>query len=87
MKDLGEVSYVLGLKIHKDRNKGVLELSQQAYIDKILKRYGIKNYKPENIHVVKRDKFSLDQCPKIELEKTKMHQIPYSSLIGNLIYA
>jgi hypothetical protein len=60
---------VLCLKIHRDRNKGILELSQQAYIDKILKRYGMKNYKPENAPVAKGDKFSLDQCPKIELEK------------------
>jgi hypothetical protein len=87
MKDLGEVSYVLGLKIHRDQNKGILGLSQQAYIDKILKRYGMKNYKPGNILVAKGDKFSLDQCPKIKLEKLEMHQIPYASLIGSLMYA
>jgi Reverse transcriptase (RNA-dependent DNA polymerase) len=45
MKYFGEASYVLGLKIHKGRNKSILGLSQQAYIDKILKRYGMKNYK------------------------------------------
>jgi Reverse transcriptase (RNA-dependent DNA polymerase) len=28
MKDLGEASYVLGLKIHRYRNKGILGLSQ-----------------------------------------------------------
>jgi Reverse transcriptase (RNA-dependent DNA polymerase) len=28
MKDLGEASYVLGLKIYRDRNKGILRLSQ-----------------------------------------------------------
>jgi Reverse transcriptase (RNA-dependent DNA polymerase) len=60
MKDLGEASYVLGLKIHKDRNKSILGLSQQAYIDKILKRYGMKNYKSGNTPVAKGDKFSLD---------------------------
>jgi Reverse transcriptase (RNA-dependent DNA polymerase) len=87
MKDLGEPSYVLGLKIHRDRNKGILGLSQQAYIDKVLKRYGIENCKPGNTHVAKRDKFSLDQYPKIELEKSEMHQIPYASLIGSLMYA
>jgi hypothetical protein len=64
MKDLGEVSYVLSLKIYRDRNKGILGLSQQAYIDKILKRYGIKNCKLENTPVAKGDKFSLVQCPK-----------------------
>jgi Reverse transcriptase (RNA-dependent DNA polymerase) len=87
MKDLGEASYVLGLKIHRDRNKGILGLSQQAYIDKVLKLYGIKNYKLGNTPVAKGDKFSLDQCPKIEVEKLEIHHIPYASLLGSLMYA
>jgi Reverse transcriptase (RNA-dependent DNA polymerase) len=69
MKNLGETSYVLGLKIHRDRNKGTLGHSQQAYIDKILKRYGMENCKLGNTPIAKGDKFSLDQCSKIELEK------------------
>jgi Reverse transcriptase (RNA-dependent DNA polymerase) len=64
MKDLDEASYVLGLKIHRDQNKSILGLSQQAYIDKIFKRYGMENYKPRNTPVAKGDKFNLDQCPK-----------------------
>jgi Reverse transcriptase (RNA-dependent DNA polymerase) len=64
MKNFGEESYVLGLKIHRDRNKGILGLSQQAYIDKVLKRYGMENCKPRNTPVAKGDKFSLDQYPK-----------------------
>jgi hypothetical protein len=87
MKDIGEVSYVLGLKIHRDRNKSILGLSQQTYIDKILKRYGMENYKPGNTPVAKGDKFSLDQCPKTELEKSEMNQISYASLIESLMYA
>jgi Reverse transcriptase (RNA-dependent DNA polymerase) len=46
IKNLGEASYVLDLKIHRNQNKSILELSQQAYIDKVLNRYGMKNYKP-----------------------------------------
>jgi Reverse transcriptase (RNA-dependent DNA polymerase) len=65
MKDLGETSYVLGLKIHRDQNKDILELSQQAYIDKVLKRYGMENCKSGNTPVSKGDKFSLDQCPRL----------------------
>jgi Reverse transcriptase (RNA-dependent DNA polymerase) len=87
MKDLGETSHMLGLKIHRDRNKGILVFSQQTYIDKILKRYGMKNYKSGNTPIAKRDKFNLDQCQKIELEKTEMHQISYTSLIESLMYA
>jgi Reverse transcriptase (RNA-dependent DNA polymerase) len=87
MKDLDKASYVLGLKIHRDQNKGILGLSQQTYIDKIIKRYGMKNYKPGNTSVAKEDMFSLDQCLKIELEKSEIQQIPYASLIGSLMYA
>jgi Reverse transcriptase (RNA-dependent DNA polymerase) len=87
MKNLGETSYVPGFKMHRDRNKDILELSQQAYIDKILKRYNMKNYKLGNTPVAKGDKFSLDQCPKTKLEKSEMHQISYASLIGSLMYA
>ena len=35
MKDLGEASYVLDIKIIRDRANGVLKLSQRAYIEKI----------------------------------------------------
>jgi hypothetical protein len=36
IKDLGEVSYILGIKIYKDRSNRLIRLSQNAYIDKIL---------------------------------------------------
>jgi hypothetical protein len=31
---MGEASYVLEIEFHKDRHKGVLELSQKSYIEK-----------------------------------------------------
>jgi hypothetical protein len=34
MNDLGDASYVLGIEIDRDRTKGVLSLSQKAYIEK-----------------------------------------------------
>ena len=42
MNDLGEASYVLGIEIHRDRTKGVLELSQKAYIERMLKRIRVR---------------------------------------------
>ena len=38
MKDLGEASYMLGIKLFRDRKKRLLGLSQVNYIDKILVR-------------------------------------------------
>nr|GEV36351.1 retrotransposon protein, putative, Ty1-copia subclass [Tanacetum cinerariifolium] len=39
MKDLGEATFILGIKIYRDRSKRLIELIQSAYMDKILKRY------------------------------------------------
>ena len=45
MKDLGEASFVLGIEIHRDRRKGILGLSQKAYLEKVLKKYNMQNCK------------------------------------------
>ena len=46
MVDLGNTSFVLGIKIHQDRSRSILELSQKGYIDKVLKRFGMQSCKP-----------------------------------------
>ena len=45
MKDLSEASFILGIRIHQDRSRGILGLSQKSYIHKVLKRYDMKNCK------------------------------------------
>ena len=34
MKDLGEATYILGIKIYRDRSNRLIGLSQDTYIDK-----------------------------------------------------
>ena len=45
MKDLGEASYILGMKIYRDRSKRMLGLSQFMYIDTVLKWFSMENFK------------------------------------------
>ena len=45
MKDLGEASYILGIRIYRDRSKRMLGLSQSRYIEIIVKMFGIENSK------------------------------------------
>ena len=45
MKDLGEASYVLGIRIFRDKKKNMLALSQALHIDKILEKYRMQNFK------------------------------------------
>ena len=87
MKDLGEVSFVLGIEIHRDRSRRVLGLSQRAYIDRILERFNMQDCKPGIAPVVKGDKLSLSQCPCTDLEKAQMKDIPYASALRSIMYA
>ncbi|RVW92058.1 Retrovirus-related Pol polyprotein from transposon TNT 1-94 [Vitis vinifera] len=65
----------------------LLGLSQKAYIDKVLSRFGMSNCAPGDMPVAKGDKFSLHQCPKNELKNKDMKRFPYASAIGSLMYA
>ena len=87
MKDLGEASYVLGIQILRNRAKGELKLSQRTYIDKVLKRFNMQSCSPGKAPIVKGDKLSTDQCPQNESEKENMKTVPYSSVVGSLMYA
>ena len=41
MKDLGEATYILGIKIYRDRSRRLIGLAQSTYIDKMLKRFSM----------------------------------------------
>ncbi|KAL0345652.1 UNVERIFIED_CONTAM: hypothetical protein Sradi_4396500 [Sesamum radiatum] len=45
IKDLGEASYILGIKIIRDRSKRMLGMTQTSYVEKVLKRFKMKNSK------------------------------------------
>ncbi|RVW30282.1 Retrovirus-related Pol polyprotein from transposon TNT 1-94 [Vitis vinifera] len=67
--------------------KGILGLSQETYINKVLERFRMKNCSPSVSPIVKGDRFNLDQCPKNDLEREQMKNIPYASAVGSLMYA
>ena len=87
MKDMGEASYVIGIKIHRDRFRGILGLSQETYINKILERFRMKDCSPSIAPIVKGDRFNLNQCPKNDFEREQMKNIPYASVVRSLMYA
>eukprot|EP00253_Pinus_taeda_P015417 PITA_15417 len=87
MKDMGEASYVIGIKIHRYRFRGILGLSQETYINKILERFRMKNCSPSVAPIVKGDRFNLNQCPKNDFEREQMKNIPYASAVGSLMFA
>ena len=86
MKDLGKAYFVLGIQIYRDCSRSILGLSQKAYIDKVLNRFGMSNCASGDTPMAKGDKFSF-QCLKNELEKKDMERFPYASVVESLMYA
>nr|GEY27799.1 hypothetical protein [Tanacetum cinerariifolium] len=78
MKDLGEASYILGIKIYRDRLKRLIGLCQSAYIEKILKRFYMENSKFGTIPMQEKLKFSKSQCASTPVIIQRMQNIPYA---------
>lgn len=87
MKDMGEASYILGVKITRDQSRRFLSLSQETYLKKILERFGMQDCKPIDTPVEKNASLSISMSPKTEEEKDKIARVPYASAIGSLMYA
>ena len=87
MKDIGEASYMIGIEISQDRSQGLLGLSQKTYINKVLERFRMEKCSSSPVPIQKGDKFSLNQCPKNDMERKQMKDIPYASIVGSLMYA
>ena len=87
MKDLGEASYILGMKIYNDRSKRLLGLSQSTYIDTVLKRFSMENFKKDYLSIGHRISLSKRDCATTLEERECMSRIPYTSIVGSIMYA
>ncbi|RVW75946.1 Retrovirus-related Pol polyprotein from transposon TNT 1-94 [Vitis vinifera] len=77
MKDLGEAKMILGIKITRTPNG--LKLSQEHYVEKILRKFEHFDCKP----------VSTPYDPSSQLKKNREHnvaQIEYAQIIGSLMY-
>ncbi|KAL0294540.1 UNVERIFIED_CONTAM: hypothetical protein Sradi_6882200 [Sesamum radiatum] len=86
MKDMGDASYILGIKIYKDRSRKMLGLTQSSYIEKVLKRFKMENSKRGFLPIRHGIKLSKKQSLKTYEELKWMLDIPYTSVVGNIQY-
>ena len=87
MKDLGEAKKILGMEIIRDRNAGVLYLSQKRYIEKVLERFSMVHAKPVSTPLSSHFKLSKELSPQSKEEEKSMAHIPYTSAVGSVMYA
>ena len=86
-KDLGTVKKILGMKIQRDRNADKLYFSQGRYLDKVLDLFNMGNYKAVFTPLAAHFRLSAEYCPQFEEDIERMSNVPYSSVVGSLIFA
>ncbi|XP_075086230.1 secreted RxLR effector protein 161-like [Nicotiana tabacum] len=84
---MGEAYYILGVNIRRDCSKKLLSLSQETYIKTILEHFRMNNCKSMDTPIARGETLSLEMHPKTENEKEDMSRVPYSSVVGSLMYA
>ena len=87
IKDLGEAFYILEIKIYRDRSKWMLDLLQKLCIEKVLKRFSMKNSKRGLLPFRHGISLSKMMCLITSEEVQHMSRIPYVLAIGSFMYA
>jgi Reverse transcriptase (RNA-dependent DNA polymerase) len=87
MKYLGEATYILDIKIYRDKSQKLIELSQGTYIDKVLKRFNMYDSKKGNLSMSHSINLGKKHCPSTNAELETMKKIPYASVIESIMYA
>jgi hypothetical protein len=86
MKDLGEAHYCLGIEIARDRRKGSIKISQEKYVENILKRFHMSDCKPIGTPLDAGVKLSKNDDPGSQGDE-EVKDKPYKSAVGSLMYA
>ncbi|KAK8957861.1 hypothetical protein KSP39_PZI000571 [Platanthera zijinensis] len=87
MKDLGEATYILGIKIYRDRSRRMIGLSQEVYIDKVFESHNLASSKKGFLPMSHGTYLSKTQCPSTDGDKEFMKKFRYPSAIGSIMYA
>ena len=85
--DLGELHWMLGIEVRRDRAGGTVHLSQRSYIDSILRRFGFDDAKPISTPFDTQVRLTLEQAPVDAAEFAVMRDVPYREAVGALNWA
>jgi hypothetical protein len=87
MKDLGPAKCILGMRIERDRKSNKLYLSQEKYIEKVLRKFKMDEARKVSCPLETHFKLSKKQYPSTKKMEKEMRNIPYASAAGSLMYA
>jgi hypothetical protein len=85
ISDLGLVNFYLGITVTRDRINRTLRLSQQAYLAKVLRDFGIEDYKAA-VTLIDANRSNLVPAPK-DYVASQSEIKDYQRAIRSLMYA
>jgi hypothetical protein len=85
--DLGELHWMLGIEVKRDRAGSTIHLSQRSYIDSILRRYGFDDVKPVSTPFDTQVRLTLEQALADVAKFAVMRDVPYRKAVGALNWA
>ena len=87
MEDRGDVEYILGIQVIRDRKERTLTIKQTQYAKDVVKRFKMHNSKCRlKVPIHPNTKFNSDDCPQTQADIDFMKRVPYRSAIGSLMY-
>ncbi|KAH9751577.1 hypothetical protein KPL71_014347 [Citrus sinensis] len=86
MKDLGSASKILRMQVKMDRAAKTLFLSQAGYVKRVLGKFDMVTSKAVSTPLGTHFKLSKQQEPSDDAYIEHMKKIPYSSVVGSIMY-
>ena len=81
--DMGPISFYLGLKVERDREKRTIKLSQPAYIDKVLSKFHLDKAHTATTPI----KESSILQPRTEGQAIATEKEKYQGMIGSIMFS
>lgn len=81
MEDMGEISFLLGLQITRDRSKRQITIGQQKYVNDMIHKFNLNGMRPSRVPMDPNLHLTLDGQP---LDAPGIKE--YQSIIGTLMY-
>jgi hypothetical protein len=86
MKDLGALSFLLGMEIRVNYSKGVIHVSQQKYIKDMLELYDMGDCNPAPTPALEKGRLTKAMSPQTNEERHEMRDQKYRHGVGHVMY-
>jgi hypothetical protein len=87
ISDMGEIHWILGFSVRRNREERTLSLSQESYIKAIINRFGFEHLKPLSTPMDPNTRPSSADCAQTTQDHAYMKNKPYREAVGSLNYA